>query len=139
MAYWLLKTEPSVYSWERLVEDHETSWDGVRNYQARNNLREMQIGDRVFMYHSGDDKEIRGVAEIVRAAYDDPTASSGGWVSVRVRAIAPVIRPIGLEEIRHTHGIAVMPLVTHPRLSVQPVTSQQWEDILKYTKTTLPS
>ena len=135
MAYWLLKTEPLVYSWEQLLKDKETSWDGVRNYQARNNLREMKVGDRAYIYHSGDDKEIRGVVEITREAYPDPSATEGDWVSVGVRAVASVGRAIGLEEIRNTHGLVVMPLVTQPRLSVQPVTESQWQDLLKYTKT----
>ncbi len=137
MAYWLIKTEPNVYSWEQLVADKQTSWDGIRNYQARNNLRAMKVGDRVFVYHTGDDKEIRGVAEVVKEAYPDPSASEGEWVSVGVRALHPVGRPIGLEEIRQTHGLAVMPLVTQARLSVQPVTESQWRDILKYTRTTV--
>lgn len=135
MAYWLLKTEPTVYSWERLAADRETSWDGVRNYQARNNLQAMKAGDRVFIYHSGDDKEIRGLAEIIKEAYPDPSAEEGAWVSVGIRAIVPVARTIGLDEIRNTHGLAVMPLVSQPRLSVQPVTEDQWNAILKYTKT----
>ena len=135
MAYWLLKTEPEVYSWDQLMTDKETSWDGVRNYQARNHLREMKSGDRVFIYHTGDDKEIRGVAEVAKDAYPDPSATEGEWVSVGIRALASVGRPIGLEEIRNTHGLAVMPLVTQARLSVQPVTESQWQDILKYTKT----
>lgn len=139
MAYWLLKTEPLVYSWDQLVKDKETSWDGVRNYQARNNLREMKKGDRAFIYHSGEDKEIYGVVEIVKEAYPDPSSTDGDWVSVGIRVVGPVGRPIGLEEIRNTHGLAVMPLVTQARLSVQPVTESQWNDILKYTKTELPA
>lgn len=137
MAYWLLKTEPVVFSWEQLLEDKETSWDGVRNYQARKFLREMKSGDRVFIYHSGDDKEIRGVAEIVSEAYPDPSAEEGDWSSVKIKALKTVGRAIGLEEIRNTHGLAVMPLVTQPRLSVQPVTEDQWMAILKYTKTSM--
>jgi predicted RNA-binding protein with PUA-like domain len=137
MAYWLLKTEPAVYSWERLLADRETSWDGVRNYQARNNLQAMKAGDRAFIYHSGDDKEIRGMAEITKEAYADPSAEEGNWVSVGIKAIGPVARTIGLEEIRNTHGLAVMPLVSQPRLSVQPVTEDQWNAIIKYTKTIL--
>lgn len=138
MSYWLLKTEPTVYSWDQLMNDGETSWDGVRNYAARKNLREMKVGDRAFIYHSGDDKEIRGVVEIVKEAYPDPSATEGDWSSVGVRALTGVGRPIGLEEIRNTHGLAVMPLVTQARLSVQPVTEMQWNDILKYTKTIVP-
>lgn len=137
MSYWLLKTEPAVYSWEHLAKDGETSWEGVRNYQARNNLRLMKVGDRAFIYHSGEDKEIRGICEIVREAFPDPSASEGDWVSVGIKAVKEVGRPLSLEEIRNTHGLSVMPLVTQSRLSVQPVTEDQWNAILKYTKTTL--
>lgn len=137
MAYWLLKTEPATYAWEQLEKDQATSWDGIRNYQARNNLKLMKSGDLAFVYHGGDDKEIRGIVEIVREAYPDPTATEGQWVSVGVKAVKPVGRPIGLEEIRNTPGLMVMPLVTQARLSVQPVADFQWRDILKYTKTIL--
>lgn len=137
MAYWLIKTEPAVYSWEMLEKDGETSWDGVRNFQARNHLQAMKTGDRVFIYHSGDDKEIRGVAEVVKGAYPDPSATEGNWVSVRIKALKAVVRPLGLEEIRNTYGLTVMPLVTQARLSVQPVTEAQYLAILKYTKTEL--
>jgi predicted RNA-binding protein with PUA-like domain len=137
MMYWLVKTEPTVYSWERLASDGETSWDGVRNFQARNNLSLMQPGDRVFIYHSADEKEIRGVAEVTRSAYPDPSATEGSWVSVGLKAVAPIVRPIGLEEIRNTYGLSVLPLVNQPRLSVMPVTEDQWKAILKYTKTEL--
>lgn len=137
MNYWLCKTEPDVYSWERLVEERETSWDGVRNYQARNFLREMKVGDLVLIYHSGLDKEIRGIARVTKEAYPDPSASEGQWVSVGLRAVQALARPLTLEEIRNTHGLAVMPLVTQARLSVHPVSAAQWEAALKFSKTTL--
>ncbi len=137
MSYWLVKTEPEEYSFDALLQDQVASWDGIRNYQARNYLNEMQVGDRVVVYHSGEDKEIRGFGEIVRAAYPDPTADGGNWVAVDVKALVPAGRPLGLEEIRNTHGIGVMPLVTQPRLSVHPVSEEQWNALLKYTKTTV--
>ena len=137
MAYWLLKSDPESYSWDHLVRDQETDWNGVRNFQARNNLRLMKAGDRAFIYHSQEDKEIVGVAEIMSGAYPDPTAESGDWVSVKVRAMKECVRHIGLEEIRNTPVLNVMPLVTHTRLSVHPVTEAQWNDILRYTKTVL--
>ena len=137
MAYWLLKADPKKYSWERLVQDGETSWDGVRNYQARNSLKEMKVGDLAFVYDAGDDKEIRGIAEIVKEAYPDPTAEEGNWVSVGVKAMKACTRPLHFEEIRNTYGLTVMPLVEQPRVSVHPVTEAQWQAILKYTKTSL--
>lgn len=137
MAYWLLKTDPETYSWEKLVAEGETDWTGVRNFQARNNLRQMKKGDFALIYHSQDDKEIVGVAEICSEAYPDPTAESGDWVSVKVRALKECPRHLGLEEIRNTPVLNVMPLVTQARLSVQPVSEVQWRDILRYTKTVL--
>lgn len=137
MAYWLLKSDPDTYGWAQLVEEKETSWDGVRNYQARNNLRLMKPGDRAFFYHSQEDKEIVGIVEIVGEAYPDPTIDEGNWVSIRIRALAPCTRTLSLEEIRNTPVLNIMPLVTQSRLSVQPVTEVQWNDILRYTKTVL--
>jgi predicted RNA-binding protein with PUA-like domain len=137
MAYWLLKTDPDTYSWDTLVSDGETDWTGVRNFQARNNLRQMKPGDLAFIYHSQDDKEIVGVAEIRSEAFADATAESGDWAAVKIRAIKECTRRIGLEEIRNTPVLNVMPLVTHARLSVQPVSEAQWKDILRYTKTVL--
>lgn len=135
MNYWLLKTEPEEYSWQQLEKDKETEWTGIRNYQARNHLRNMQIGDEVFIYHSGEEKQIVGIAKITKEAHTDPTADTDAWVAVNLKAVKPITRPIGLDEIRNTHNLAVMPLVTQGRLSVMPVTISQWNDILKYTKT----
>ena len=137
MSYWLLKSDPDTYSWDHLVRDGETDWTGVRNFQARNNLRLMKKGDLAFIYHSQDDKEIVGVAEITGEAKPDPTAESGDWASVRIRAVKECPRHLGLEEIKNTPVLNVMPLVTHARLSVQPVSEVQWRDILRYTKTVL--
>lgn len=137
MAYWLVKSDPDTYSWEDLVTDQETDWTGVRNFQARNNLQAMKKGDLTFVYHSQDDKQIVGVAEVCEAAKPDPTANEGTWVSVRLRAIVPCGRPIGLDEIKNTPGLGTMTLVTHSRLSVQPVTAAEWNALLKYTKTSL--
>ena len=137
MSYWLLKTEPEAYSWEQLEKDGSTAWTGIRNYQARNNLKLMQKGDFAFVYHSGDEKEIRGIAEITQVAYPDPTAEDGDWVCVDLKAVKPLTRTMGLDEIKNTHNLAVMKFVTQSRLSVSPVTDSQWHDILKYTKTTM--
>ena len=135
MNYWLLKTEPELYSWEKLEQDKKTRWEGVRNYQARNNLREMKPGDLALIYHSGDEKMIVGTARVTTEAYDDPTTDEGKWSVVDVEAVKPLVRPVSLEEIRNTYLLNVMPLVTQARLSVQPVTEAQWNLILKIAKT----
>lgn len=135
MAYWLVKSDPSEYSWDKFVADAETDWTGVRNFQARKFLQEMKAGDPVLVYHTEDDKEIVGIAEVVAPAKQDPTDEEGKWVSVRLKAVKPVGRTLTLEEIRNTPGLSIMPLVEQPRLSVMPVTLAQWEAILKYTKT----
>lgn len=135
MSHWLIKTDPSEYSWDRLIADGETDWTGVRNFQARKFLQEMKAGDDVLIYHTEDDKEIVGIAQVVAPAKQDPTDDEGKWVSVRLKAIKPVGRTLTLEEIRNTPGLSIMPLVEQPRLSVMPVTPAQWEAILKYTKT----
>ncbi|MCR4278920.1 MAG: EVE domain-containing protein [bacterium] len=135
MSHWLLKTEPEIYSWELLEQDKKTMWEGVRNYQARNNLREMKKGDLVFIYHSGEERMITGVARITKEAYDDPTSSEGKWLVVDIEAVTPLVRPVSLEEIKNTYLLNIMPLATHPRLSVQPVTEDQWNLIIKIAKT----
>ncbi len=135
MAYWLVKSDPSEYSWDDLVRDKEADWTGVRNFTARKHLNEMKPGDPVLVYHTQEDKEIVGIAEVAEAAKPDKTAEEGKWVSVRLKAIKPVGRTLTLEEIRNTPGLSIMPLVEQPRLSVMPVTPAQWVAILKYTKT----
>ncbi len=135
MPYWLVKSDPSEYSWDDLARDKEADWTGIRNFEARNNLKGMALGDSVLVYHSQEDKEIVGIAEVVEVAKLDTTAKEGEWVSVRLKAIKPVGRTLTLDEIRNTPGLSIMPLVERPRLSVTPVTQAQWEAILKYTKT----
>lgn len=137
MAYWLFKTEPEEYSFVQLKEDRVAPWTGVRNFEARNNLQAMKMGDLVVIYHTGDEKEIAGFAEVVKEAYPDPTADTGSWVSVDVQFLADVGRGLGLEELRNTHNLSVMPVVERPRLSVHPVSDSQWSDLLRYTKTSL--
>ena len=137
MAYWLLKSDPDTYSWSDLVKEKETDWTGIRNFQARNNLRAMQKGDLAFIYHSQEDKDIVGIVEVTETAKPDKTATEGDWVSVRVRAVVPCGRSLGLEEVRNTPGLNTMQLVTHSRLSVQTVSEAQWNAILKYTKTSI--
>jgi len=135
MAYWLVKTEPEVYSWERFEQEGKTLWTGVRNFQARNNLRLMKIGDHVFVYHSGEERMIVGLAKVIGDPVADSTAEKGDWTAVELQAITPMRRVVSLEEIRNTHGLSVMPLVSHSRLSVQPVTDVQAEMILKIAQT----
>ena len=135
MAYWLFKTDPTIYSWEMLAKDTKTRWDGVRNYTSRNNLREMKPGDLAFIYNGGDEQMIMGVARIAGAAYDDPATDEGNWSVIDVEAVMPLVRPVSLEEVRYTYLLNVMPLVTQSRLTVQPVNEAQWNLILKIAKT----
>ena len=139
MAYWLLKSDPDTYSWENLQRDQRTRWDGVRNFQARNHLKAMHVGDLAFFYHSQDDREIVGVVRVTKAAYPDPTAESGeDWVCVDIELVQPLMRGLGLDEIKSMPTLGNMELLRQSRLSVQPVRPVEWEAILKMTKTTLP-
>lgn len=135
MNYWLIKSEPSDYSWEKLEAEGETIWDGVRNYQARNNLREMKSGDLVFFYNAGEERMVVGIAQVAGEAFPDPTAESGDWSAIKIKAVKPLVRVISLEEIRNTYGLTVMPLVSQARLTVQPVTAAQAAMMLKIGKT----
>ncbi|MEI7512798.1 MAG: EVE domain-containing protein [Candidatus Uhrbacteria bacterium] len=136
MAYWLIKTDPSDYSWQDLERDGTVDWTGVRNFQARNFLNQMQTGEFVLVYHAQEDREIVGIAEVAELAKQDETDEDEKWVSVKLKHLKPVGRTLGLEEIRNTAGLSIMPLVEQPRLSVSQVTPAQWEAIMKYTKTT---
>ena len=131
MAYWLLKSEPSAYSWDQLVKDKRTNWSGVRNFQAAANLKAMKKGDRAFFYHSGEGKEIVGVAEIVKEAYPDTTDKSGRFVMVDLIPIEPVKTPVSLAAIKVTPALKSMPLVRLSRLSVSPVSAEEWRTIAK--------
>lgn len=135
MAYWILKTEPEEYSFEMLERDRKTVWTGVRNFQARNNLREMKVGDIVFIYHSGEEKMIVGIGKVVKEAFPDETATSGDWSAIEVEAIKPCLRTVTLDEMRNTHGLSVMPLVSQSRLSVCPMTDAQAGMVMKIAKT----
>ena len=131
MPYWLLKSEPSSYSWDQLVKDRRTAWSGVRNHQAANNLKAMKVGDRAFFYHSGAGPEIVGVAEIVKAAYPDPGDASGRFVMVDVAPVHPVKTPVTLTEMKKTSALKSMALVRQSRLSVSPVSAEEWRVIAK--------
>jgi predicted RNA-binding protein with PUA-like domain len=128
---WLVKQEPSAYSWADLVKDGKTQWTGVRNYTARNNLREMRKEDAVFFYHSVVGKEIMGTARVVREAYPDPTAKEGDWSAVDLVPEKTLPRPVSLEEIKGNPKLKEMALLRLSRLSVQPVTSAQFEEIVR--------
>lgn len=127
MNYWLAKSEPEAYSWTQLVRDGRTAWTGVRNFQARNNLRAMKTGDHVFFYHSVSDKQVVGVARVVKTAYPDPTATDGDWACVDLAPVKPLKTPVSLAAIKADAVLKEMPLVRQSRLSVTPVTAVQAE------------
>ena len=131
MQYWLIKSEPSSYSWDQLVKDRRTQWSGVRNFQAANNLRAMKKSDRVYFYHSNEGLAIVGVAEVVKEAYPDPGDKSGKFVMVDVVPLEAVKRPVTLAEIKQIPALKDMKLVRMSRLSVSPVTAEEWRTIAK--------
>ncbi|MBV9825754.1 MAG: EVE domain-containing protein [Alphaproteobacteria bacterium] len=129
MAYWLLKSEPMKYSWDQMVKDGRTHWDGVRNFQAANNLRAMQEGDRAFFYHSNEGKEIVGIVKIVRTFYPDPGDASGKFGMVDVAPVTPVKQPVTLAEMKGVADLAQFSLLRQSRLSVCPVSDSEWRII----------
>jgi predicted RNA-binding protein with PUA-like domain len=131
MSYWLLKSEPSSYSWDQLVVDGRTHWDGVRNAQALNNLRAMHLGDRAFFYHSNEGKQIVGVVKVVRAFYTDPGDKSGKLGMVDIEAIAPAASPVTLSAMRATPALSGLSLLKQSRLSVCPVSETEWTTLCK--------
>ena len=137
-AHWLVKQEPASYPFAELVADRKTCWDGVRNYQARNNLRDMKRGDLVLYYHSNEGKEVVGIAEIVGEGYPDPTADDPQWVVVDIVPIVPFTQPVTLKEIKADPKLPDIKLVTRGRLSVVPLTSQEFRHVAKRGKTKVP-
>jgi len=133
-AHWLVKSEPFKYSWSDLVKDGSTYWDGVRNYQARNNLRAMRVGDYALYYHSNEGKEVVGVAKVTRSAYPDPTTDDDRWVVVDVAPFKPLKVPVTLAQIKADSELQKIPLVTHSRLSVMPLEKSAFERIVKLGK-----
>lgn len=131
MQYWLVKSEPSVWSWERHVKKGTQHWDGVRNYQAANNMKAMKIGDQAFFYHSNEGKDIVGIVEVVKLYYPDPSDEAGKFGMVDFKAVKPLKTSVSLEEIKKTASLKDMALLKQPRLSVQPVTPKEWQTILK--------
>jgi len=131
MAHWMVKSEPDMFGWDEQVERGTEPWTGVRNHSAKLNLTAMRLGDQAFFYHSNIGKAVVGIVEVVREAYPDPTAESGPWVSVDMRALAPLPRPVTLVEIKADPALADMPLVRQSRLSVSPVSDAHWRHVLK--------
>jgi predicted RNA-binding protein with PUA-like domain len=129
--YWLVKQEPDSFSWATLVKDGRTDWTGVRNFQARNHLRAMKKGDAVLFYHSGDEKQIVGLARLEKEAYPDRTADEGDWSAVDIKPVKPLKKPVTLQQIKADKSLKDMPLVRQSRLSVSPVTEEQFQRIIQ--------
>jgi predicted RNA-binding protein with PUA-like domain len=128
--YWLVKSEPNAYSWSDLVKEKKTSWTGVRNFTARNNLRTMRVGDEVLFYHSVSDKAVVGIAKVVRDAYPDPTAKEGDWSTVDLAPIKPLRHPVTLDQIKERRPLKNISLVRQSRLSVHSLTGAEFREIL---------
>lgn len=135
MNYWLVKSEPFKYSWDQLVQDGQTFWDGVRNYQARNNLKAMKKGDSVFFYHSNKGLEIVGLAKVVKEAYQDPTTPDDRWVAVDIKPIKPFKQAVSLKAMKEDHRLEGMSLLRQSRLSVCPIRPKEYKVILEMGKT----
>ena len=129
-SFWLVKQEPSSYSWSDFVAEGGTSWTGVRNYTARNNLRKMRKGDEVLFYHSGEEKAVVGIAKVLRTAYRDSTAKEGDWSTIDLAPIKPLRRPVTLREIKGNPRLKGIPLVRQSRLSVMPLDEPAFREIV---------
>ncbi len=136
--YWLMKSEPFKYSWDQFVKDGSTYWDGVRNYEARNNLASMKVDDLALYYHSNQGKEVVGVARITGEAYPDPTTKDDRWVVVDVQPVVPFNRPVTLAEIKADPALPTIALVRRGRLSVISLTATEFRHIMKLGKTSVP-
>ena len=139
MAYWLFKSEPNTWSWDQQVQkgDQGEGWDGVRNYQAANNMKAMSIGDLGFFYHSVKEKRIVGIVDVISPYHPDPTDASGRFGMVTIRAITPMVRPVTLAEIKAEESLADLALVRQARLSVVPISSAEWNYILTMGQTAI--
>ena len=131
MQYWLVKSEPDSFGWDQQIAHGVEPWTGVRSHQAKRNLAAMKLKDRAFFYHSNVGKEIVGVVEVVREAYPDTTAEKGDWVCVDMKAVATLKTPVTLAQAKADPALATMSLVKYSRLSVAPVTAEEWEHILE--------
>ncbi len=128
---WLVKQEPEDYSWDDLVRDKKTAWTGVRNFQARNNLRNMKTGDAVLFYHSGKERSVVGIGEVAKAAYPDPTADDDSWIAVDIKPVKRLAKPVSLTDIRANGKLRNLLLVRQSRLSVMPVSKEDFDEIVK--------
>lgn len=135
MQFWLVKQEPSKYSWQQFVQDKKTYWDGVRNYQARNNLKAMKKGDLTLFYHSVSEKEVKGIARVTREFYPDPTTADANWVVVDLQAIKPFDTPVTLADIKEHPKLQEIALIRQSRLSVLPLKKLEFATILKMGNT----
>lgn len=126
LRYWLVKSEPSKYSWDDLVKDGWTYWDGVRNYESRNNIRAMAVGDQLLFYHSNEDRAVVGIAEVIREHYQDPTTDDERWSVVDIKPLQPLSSAVTLAEIKRVPRLSNMQLVTRGRLSVSPVSADEF-------------
>jgi len=135
MQYWLVKQEPEAYSWSVFVKDGRTAWTGVRNFQARKNLRAMKRGDLVFFYHSVSDKQVVGLARVAKEAYPDPTATDGDWSCVDLVPVKALKKPVSLASVKSDKVLKNIPLVKQGRLSVTPLTAAQFERLLELAET----
>jgi predicted RNA-binding protein with PUA-like domain len=134
-SHWLVKSEPSVYSWENLRRDRHTCWEGVRNFEARNNLRSMKKGDLLLYYHSGEGKEIVGIAKVVMEAYPDPTATAGEWSAVDLVPVKPLARPVALAALKAEKSLASLEVIRKSRISVTRVLPAEFACILQMAET----
>jgi predicted RNA-binding protein with PUA-like domain len=134
MNHWLVKSEPDTYSWEKLLKHKKTTWDGVRNYAARNNLRDMKKGDLVFFYHSNEGKEIVGIAKVAKESFQDPTTSDPAWLAVELAPFKPLKHPVTLEQVKADKRLANIELVRLGRLSVQKVEKHEFDLILELSE-----
>jgi predicted RNA-binding protein with PUA-like domain len=131
---WLLKSEPSAYSWDQLVKDGSARWDGVRNYQARNNLREMRKGDLVLYYHSNEGLAVVGIARVIKESYQDPATDDERWLVVDIEPVEKLANPVTLEAIKGNAALKEMVLVKNSRLSVMPVAKKEFDTVLALAK-----
>jgi predicted RNA-binding protein with PUA-like domain len=129
-GYWMVKQEPESYSWDDFVRDGGTDWTGVRNFQARNNLRQMKVADRILFYHSGKGKCVVGIAEVAKSAYPDPTSKDAGWVAVDIKPVKALAEPVPLTSIRYHAKLGKLPLIRQSQLSVMPLTREEFDVIV---------
>jgi predicted RNA-binding protein with PUA-like domain len=133
--YWLVKQEPTAYSWDQFTVDGKTDWTGVRNFQARNNLRSMKLGDPVFYYHSVNGKAVVGIAKVTKEAFRDPTAAEGDWSAVELTPVKSIEPPVKIDQIKQEARLRDVPLLKNSRLSVMKLTKEQFETVLELAKT----